>query len=497
MRFVNKSRSSAWAWASVVVAVVGTLIAAAPAQNARQAARGNREAQWWKGVVTLPRAKLDLVVVFRPAVAAGEYTATIDIPVQGAKDLELVDVALTATDLRFTIPPPANAVFGAKRSEDGKTATGELQQHGMTFPLKMERITEEQAGTVGPERPQTPKPPFPYQQREVGYDNPKDGTKLAGTLTLPAGDGPHPAVMLITGSGAQDRDETIFGHKPFFVIADHLTRRGIAVLRVDDRGVGGSSGKTAEVTSEDFAADVKAGIEFLKKQPEIDARRIGLVGHSEGGIIAPLVAVESREVACIVLLAGSGLPGDKIMPMQMEAILHAAGKSEDLIKRQLQAQRILLERLTEGADEETVRAALRELVETQLPPAPGESEPEAEQVASVVERALPRLRSPWMRWFLRHDPRGVLKRVECPVLALIGGLDLQVPPKENLPEIEKALRAGGNREVTVKELAGLNHLFQQAKTGSPAEYGTIPQTIAPAALEELTNWLRKQFKLEE
>jgi pimeloyl-ACP methyl ester carboxylesterase len=479
---------------ATVLAIVGWGMTDAAAQSGQPATSQKGEIQWWKGTCEVPGANLEFVVVFRPA-DGGQYTATIDIPVQGAKDLPLTDVVLTAGEIRFTIPPPANAVFETQRAPDGKTATGELRQYGGKSPLRLERITEEQAKTAGPARPQTPKPPFPYQQREVTYENPKDRTKLAGTLTIPQGAGPHPAVLLITGSGAQDRDETIFGHKPFFVIADHLTRHGIAVLRVDDRGVGGSTGVRPDVTSADFAGDVEAGVAFLKQQPEIDARRIGLVGHSEGAVIAPLVAAKSRDVACIILLGGSGWPGDKLLILQNEALLRAAGTPDAEIQQHLKAHRAVHQCLRDGASEDKLRAAVRELVQVQWRTATGGKEPDAGQIDQAVELGLAQLGSPWMRWFLRHDPRESLRQVKCPVLALSGSLDLQVPPKENLPEVEKALRAGGNSEVTVKELPGLNHLFQEARTGAVEEYGAIAQTMSPVALDELTGWLQKQFKL--
>ena len=495
LRHIDRESKTLGGWTTPLVLLAVALSHAMPAAQARSATRPETETQWWKGVCDTPGVALDFVVVFKPAAERGQYTATIDIPVQMAKGLPLIDVVLSDTDLRFTIAPPAGAVFELKRAADDKTATGELKQHGMTFPVRMQRITEEEAKSVGPPRPQTPKPPFPYTQRDVTYENPKDGTKLAGTLTLPEGPGPHPAVLLITGSGAQDRDETIFGHKPFFVLADHLTRHGIAVLRVDDRGVGGSTGAKPDVTTADFATDVQAGIAFLKQQHEIDGRRIGLIGHSEGGTIAPLVAAESHDVACIVLLAGPGLPGDKLLILQNEALLKAAGAAPEVIKRHTDAHRAVHECVARKVDEDTLRKAVQELVTVQLSP-PGGPEPTSEQIDGATKLGMSQFASSWVRWFLSHDPRETLRKVKYPVLALGGSVDLQVPAKENLPEIEKALKAGGNTDVTTKELPGLNHLFQEAKTGQVAEYATIDQTFSPTALDVLTTWLRAHFKLE-
>ncbi len=494
-RHIGSESKTLGRWTTPLVLLAVALAHAVPAAQAQSATRPETETQWWKGVCETPGIALDFIVVFKPGPERGQYTATIDIPVQMAKGLPLIDVVLSDTDMRFTIAPPAGAVFELTRTADAKTATGELKQHGMTFPAHMQRITEEEAKSVGPPRPQTPKPPFPYTQRDVTYENSKDSTKLAGTLTIPEGAGPHPAVLLITGSGPQDRDETIFGHKPFFVIADHLTRHGIAVLRVDDRGVGGSTGAKPDVTTADFATDVEAGVAFLKHQPEIDPRRIGLLGHSEGGEIAPLVAAESHDVACIVLLSGPGLPGSELLILQNEALLKAAGASPEVIKRHTDAHRAVHECVARKADEDTLRKAVQELVTIQLS-ASGGPDPTPEQIDSATKLGMAQFTSNWLRWFLTHDPRETLRKVKCPVLALGGSLDLQVPPKENLPEIEKALKAGGNTDATTKELPGLNHLFQEAKTGQVAEYATIDQTFSPTALDVLTIWLRTHFKLE-
>jgi len=418
----------------------------------------------------------------------------MDIPVQGAKGLELADLEMTASEWKFNLPAPIGARFELQLSPIGGSAVGKMWQHGMAYSVRMSRTTVEEAKSVGPPRPQTPKPPFSYSQRDVTYVNPKDGTKLAGTLTLPEGDGLHPAVILITGSGAQDRDESIMGHKPFLVIADHLTRNGIAVLRVDDRGVGGSSGSVAESTAEDSAGDVSAGITFLESQSEIDPGKIGLVGHSEGGIIAPMVAAGSSDVACIVLLAGPAFPGTRILNMQMEAILRASGNSEDEIKRHSEIHRKLLERLTTEASESSRKEALRELIvsERSMHGMPAADDAVIEK---MVDQQMGVLGTPWMTSFLKHDPRDALRKVRCPVLALVGSLDLQVPADANLKELKTALQSGGNTNIAVKKMEGLNHLFQEAKTGTVGEYGTISQTISPKALDEITNWLRTQFKI--
>ncbi|MEE8170873.1 MAG: alpha/beta fold hydrolase, partial [Phycisphaerae bacterium] len=391
---------------------------------------------------------------------------------------------------------PFDAPFAATIDEDG-VASGKVDQMGQEFPFRMERVSAEEARAVGPERPQTPRPPFPYDIRDVGYENTTDGTRLAGTLTTPKDSGPHPAVILITGSGPQDRDETLLGHKPFAVIADHLTRRGIAVLRVDDRGVGGSSGDILKATAEDFAADVIAGLAFLKSQSRIDARRIGLLGHSEGGSVAPLVAARRDDVAFIVLLAGTGLPGGDILAMQLERILSASGASRKRIRDQLDVQGRIIDLVRREADEIALREPVMELIRLQTAVGAGGTPPSPAALDAMLKPQLMQMTSPWFRSFVRVDPREALRKVRCPVLALNGELDLQVPAAENLTEIKKALAAAGNSDVTVRALAELNHLFQHAATGVPGEYAVIAETIDPGVLDEVANWIRARTILDK
>jgi pimeloyl-ACP methyl ester carboxylesterase len=445
------------------------------------------KAEHWKGALITPGGELEFFVTFTPE--GDGYTATVSIPAQGANDLALSDVVYTAEEIRFTLAAaqPSGAHWVGTPSEDFQTAEGEFSQGAATLPFTMERVEEEAAGAS---RPQHPQPPFPYDARDVTYTNPIDDTTLAGTLTTPRGEGPHPAALLITGSGSQDRDETIFGHKPFLVIADHLTRNGIAVLRVDDRGIGGSTGVRADLTTEDFVGDALAGISFLAEQPEIDAKKIGLIGHSEGGIIAPMVAARSPGVAFIVMLAGSGISGYELMPLQLAAIQRAIGRPEENIEQQLVAYRRMMDAIVGGADDATIKEALRELVEIQYADLPEDSparQPEA--MEQFLTGQMAQVTSAWFRFFFTFDPREALREVHCPVLALGGSLDLQVPPDANLPVIEQVLKDAGNTDVTVVELEGLNHLFQTARTGSPAEYGQIEETFSPAALDLITAWI--------
>lgn len=356
------------------------------------------------------------------------------------------------------------------------------------------------AATAGlpPERPQDPAPPYPYVQREARY--PSGAVQLAGTLTVPPGRGPFPAVLLLTGSGAHDRDEEILHHRPFLVLADHLTRAGIAVLRVDDRGVGGSSGAKETATTDDLAADALAGVRWLAAQPEVAASRIGLLGHSEGGVVAPIAAGRSPgspgspAVAFLVLLAAPGLPGDQIVMEQTEWLLRHAGVPPEVLARRLDLERRILDLVRGESDTTALRAKLRPLVQEGLDgAAPAERTALGDDAAHFVERSVRTLTSPAYVSFLRTDPRPFLRRVRVSVLALGGDRDFQVPAAANLQAIEAALRQAGDRDVTVRLLPGLNHLFQHATTGGMEEYGAITETLAPEALDIVTHWIVDRF----
>ncbi|MFO7564493.1 MAG: alpha/beta fold hydrolase [Enhygromyxa sp.] len=345
------------------------------------------------------------------------------------------------------------------------------------------QVVPSQSLTAYGERPQTPTPPFPYAEQEVVYPNEGAGIEIGGTLTLPAGPGPHPAVLLITGSGSQDRDETLFGHKPFAVIADRLTREGVAVLRVDDRGVGKTTGDPASSTIEDHASDVEAGLAFLAARPDIDGERLGLIGHSEGGVIAPLVAARSDKVAFIVSLAGPGVSGAALNPMQVRALLEAGGGPPELIEEIVAGQTELMALLVADAPEEQLIEAVEKLttLAAKLDPSAKPDE------LNAAARELAPLRSPWFRSWVKLDPAVHLAKLEIPVLVMIGDKDLQVPADPNLAAINAAL--AGKPKVRTEKLAGLNHLFQTAKTGAVEEYVTLSETFAPVALDMLAQWV--------
>ncbi len=441
----------------------------------------------WEGEINLPQdaGKLQVMIDLREGAA---WTGTIDIPMQGAKALPLEEIAVQDGKVHFKIKgiPGAPTFDGTLTAAPAQSIQGTFTQGGASLSFRLGRDP-----VVKPVRPQDPKPPFPYTAEEVTYTN--GAVKLAGTLTLPPGDGPFPAVVLITGSGAQDRDESLLGHKPFLVLADHLSRHGIAVLRVDDRGIGGSTGSVSDSTSADFAQDTLAGVRFLKAHAKIAGDRIGVVGHSEGGVVGPLAASQSSDVAFVVMLAGTGVPGPEILVLQGERMARADGTAEEKIRRQSASIRRLIDAvLTENdpaAREAKLRQAAREDAATLTP----DELKAAGGTDAVVENTTKTFNSPWFRYFLAYDPRPSLRKLKVPVLALNGELDLQVIPDQNLPEIEKALKEGGNKDFTLKRLPGLNHLFQPAKSGSPTEYMKIDVTMDPLALDTVTQWIAERF----
>ncbi len=339
---------------------------------------------------------------------------------------------------------------------------------------------------------QTPAPPFPYHSEDVAYSNDAGGVELAGTLTLPEGPGPFPAAILITGSGPQNRDCEVFGHKLFLVIADHLTRGGIAVLRVDDRGVGGSTARSpiGIATSFDFAGDVQAGVSYLRGRPEISPDGIGLVGHSEGGMIAPIVAARDSRVAFIVMLAGPGIPVDELLLLQDERMSRAGGMSEGRIAESRRIQRSVFDVLLEDDMVDADRKArLRQL----LMSSPGIEGDAPGARSAAIDDLIEKISTPWFNAFLRYDPRPTLARVGCPVLALNGELDLQVTCAENLAGVSAALEHGGNSDATVRAFPDLNHPFQHCKTGHVDEYAQIDETISVEILEVITEWIAARF----
>jgi pimeloyl-ACP methyl ester carboxylesterase len=326
---------------------------------------------------------------------------------------------------------------------------------------------------------------------------------LAGTLTVPKGPGPYPAAIFVSGSGGQDRDETMLGHKPFQVLADQLARLGIATLRYDDRGVGLSNGDQATGTSKDFANDAEGAHRFLKTTANIKRTKIGFIGHSEGGLIAPMVAARNPDVAFVVMLAGPGVPGKDVILKQSEAIMKTMKASPAEIKKSRDSQLkfiaavdAVVHKNPSNPDPNKLVAALKKETDALIAALPLADRIEAQKNRAMVDAQVQQYATPWFRYFLTYDPRAALRKVKVPVLVMNGDKDVQVIASQNVPEVEKALRAGGNKRVTVRLMPGLNHFFQHAVTGSPQEYGTIDETFAPEAIKEITAFIRSVNRMK-
>lgn len=388
--------------------------------------------------------------------------------------------------------PALRGKFTGKLSDDGKTLVGKWNQ-GIDFPLELKKIPAEKISKDAepPKRPQTPKPPFPYRSLEVTIPNPKADLTLAGTLTVPSGGDSHPCVVLISGSGPQDRDETLLGHKPFLVIADHFSRNGIACLRFDDRGTAKSTGDHSRATTADFATDVNAIVDYLKTRPEIDAKKIGLCGHSEGGLIGPMVAAERSDIAFLVMLAGPGVNGEKILKNQLRKILLAGGTPQQEIETASFLQEKLIEYAKKGTrpTDEQISDLVDQVMEKNQ-----NQQATRELVQTQIEAGIGRLFSPWMKFFLTYEPAPTLEKVQCPVLVLIGSKDTQVDPDLNLPAIRRAFESSGKKDFVIREFPDLNHLFQHCQTGSPSEYESIEETFSPEVLQVMTGWILQVCK---
>jgi pimeloyl-ACP methyl ester carboxylesterase len=441
----------------------------------------------WEGTLVLGDAGLRLLFNF--AEASGRLTGTMDSPDQGAYGIALDSVTFADGALRCEVKR-FSSVYEGRLDAANRTIVGQWQQGGRSFAL-----TLRPAKPVQLKRPQEPKPPYPYVEEEVSYRNSAAGVQLAGTFTKPRQSGRVAAVLLISGSGPQDRNEELMGHKPFLVLADELTRRGIAVLRVDDRGVGGSTGGRDAATIEDYAEDALAGVTYLKARADVDGRHLGLIGHSEGAMVAALAATKSKDVAFIAMLAGPGVKGSELLLLQAEVLSEAAGVATGMRAFNRETRQRMFGIVQAEKSPEAARARLIELWEQRKKEAAASTalgDEEKRLIASgdaTLQSQLAILTSPWMRHYLSYDPASTLQRVRVPVLAINGSLDLQVPAKQNLPAIEAALKAGGNGKTKVVELPGLNHLFQKATSGAPAEYGTIEETMNPQALAVIGDWI--------
>nr|WP_010133736.1 alpha/beta fold hydrolase [Microbulbifer agarilyticus] len=440
----------------------------------------------WVGTLNAsPAVKLPLVIHLEQT--ADGWQGSLDSPAQGAMGIPMSAVTVDGQRLQFEI-----AVIKARYQGTLDPASGAVRgtfTQGQSFELDFTRQTKQAAQANLPVRPQTPVAPFPYSEEEVQVVNAAADITLAGTLTRPAGAIKATAV-LITGSGPQNRDEFIAGHKPFAVLADHLSRNGFAVLRLDDRGVGKSTGEFNTATSEDFVGDISAAVDYLQGREDIPSHTIGLLGHSEGGMIAPMVARQRDDLAFIIMLAAPGVDIVEMYIEQRGKILGASGVSPASLQKIREIDHVVFAQINQLPEGQALPAAtldkLREIARVA-----GMTDPDGieQQVAALAEF----YSSPWFRYFLKFDPAPYLSELRTPVLALNGSLDMQVVAQQNLTGIRNSLRASAHQDFEVVELKGLNHLFQTAQTGAITEYAVIEETMAPKALNYMSAWLDDRF----
>ena len=440
----------------------------------------------WNGVLKVQETQLRLV--FNVTKSGETFNATMDSPDQGANGIPVTKTTFENSKIKFEV---ANVRIEYNGELKDNEIIGTFKQGSQEFPMNLSRKAIEKEIV---KRPQEPSKPYSYYSEDVTFQNLNAKVSLAGTLTLPKKEGVFPVVILISGSGPQNRDEELLGHKPFLVLSDYFTKNGIAVLRYDDRGVGLSKGDFKTATSADFATDVESAITYLKTRKEINKKQIGLVGHSEGGLIAPMVASKSKDVNFIVLLAGTGIQGDKLLLLQQELIAKANGASETDIKKSIQANAKLFEMVVQSNDNQKLKADLTYQINEIIKNDNSAEIPNGVTKDQYIALQVDQISSPWMEYFMKYNPVPALEKVKCPVLAVNGEKDLQVPAKENLTAIKNALTKEGNKNITTIEFPNLNHLFQECQSGSPNEYASIEQTFSPTALKEITNWIKQQTK---
>jgi len=425
----------------------------------------------WKGELRLGDSVIPLVFNISRN-DQDELTGTMDSPDQKVFGIPLDQITVENKSIKLNLSS-INASFSGSFNSEGQL-DGTWEQNGKSLPMILNKLD----GPIDYSKPQDPKEPYPYNSIDISFENTDAGITLAGTLTYPEGNGPFPALVLVTGSGPQDRDEKILGHRPFLVLSDYLTRLGIAVLRFDDRGIGESEGDFTTATTMDFTLDAQAAVEYLVSQEYTAVGNMGILGHSEGGYIAPMVADMNEEIDFIILMAGPGIIGSEVILTQTKAIMQAQGVSEEVIEQAININKNVYSIINKEEDLELVSDQIMDIFLSA-----GMSE-------DAAKSQLPGLLTPWFLYFISYNPAPVLERTTIPVLAINGTLDLQVLYRENLGAIEEALIKAGNTNFTIKEFQGLNHLFQKAETGLMEEYGKIEVTIEPEVLEYIGDWIQ-------
>jgi pimeloyl-ACP methyl ester carboxylesterase len=431
----------------------------------------------WGGELEVQGTKLPLV--FNIKQNGTQLTTTMDSPMQGAKDIPVNETIFIKNELTLSAPSMQLQFKGILNHDK---LEGTFSQGQMSLPFNLTRKKE---GDSMLKRPQTPKPPFNYKIEEVSFTNPIDKNTLTGTLTIPFDKKECPVVLLISGSGQQNRDSELFGHKEFWVIADDFAKRGIAVLRVDDRGTGGSNGATQTMTTRNFADDANAAVDFLAQK---GFTNIGLVGHSEGGIIAPMVASQNNKVKFIIAMAGPGIPCDELLLLQTNAIAKASGATDlELVSTAETNKKIYA--VVKNYNGPDLKGEIKKVLAEEMNKLPKEQQPDAATMEKTIEQESSKIVIPWVVYFMKINPDTYWSKLKIPVLAINGSKDLQVLPKENLAGIKASLEKAKNKHFEAQEFPNLNHLFQEATTGLIEEYGQIEQTISPKVLDAMSTWI--------
>jgi uncharacterized protein len=440
----------------------------------------------WEGAISIMKSELGIKIDFKEVDKV--IKGTIDIPMQNAFSLPLINIDAKLPMIHFDLQAgPGLASFDGKIISD--SIVGDFSQAGMKGTFSIHKGVASNSAVP-------PEPPPPYVEEEVKIESGK--ITLAGTLSIPNSSGSHPAIILINGSGGQNRDEEIFGFKPFKIIADYLTRVGIAVLRCDDRGIGGSTGSMENAVGEDFAKDVEAEIKYLFNRKEINQKKIGLLGHSEGGIIAPLVASRSKDVAFLVLMAAPSVTGDKIISKQIELLARAGGATESEINQALELQKQVYKVARANKRWDELRTAISNDAKEslkKLSPEELKSIPDPDKLIKIsTDAKIAGAKSEWFKYFIDFDPAKYLEKINCPVLALFGELDMQVPPDLNKDPLESVLKKSRTKDYSINTLPKANHLFQEAITGNPSEYGSLKKQFVAGFLEKIADWVRGKTK---
>lgn len=437
----------------------------------------------WSGLLDVNGTPLRLH--FTIAETDGLYSAEMSSPDQNVYGIPVSRVVVDRLKLALEITEMGITYEGLLEKNEIK---GTFKQGNLEVAMHLKQLDIDNQEVA---RYQTPQPPYNYLIEDVTFFNESANIRLAGTLTLPKKKGKFPIAILISGSGPQNRDEEVFGHKPFLVIADYLTARGIGVLRFDDRGIGNSEGNFGLATTGDFATDVESAIVYLRSRSDVNSSKIGLIGHSEGAVIAPMVAAKDKRIKFLVMLAGFGLSGDSILLKQQETIAQLLQVGEADIVASLDLNRKLFNAIKDYPEPEAPKRELYALISSYYATHPLPNLPVGVTKDLFFKQQVDGITTPWMLGFIRLDPALFLKQIDCPVLVLNGGKDIQVDATENVQAIRNALPKAKSKMVS-KIYPELNHLFQTCETGMMDEYATLEETISLQVLSDLYQWIQKK-----